>query len=98
MKNLELIPLTSLCKHFEIEMSFFTDLQKHGLIQMLIIEKEYFIEEDSIDEIEKIIRLNKDLEINLQGIDAIFNLLTRIKSLENENQNLKNRLRLFDEF
>lgn len=97
MNKLELIPLNSLCNHFEIEMSFFTSLQEHGLIEFCIVEKEYYIEEFLLEDLEKMIRLNKELEINLQGIDAIFNLLSRVKSLEEENQSLKNRLRLFDD-
>ncbi|MEX1190059.1 MAG: chaperone modulator CbpM [Bacteroidia bacterium] len=96
MKSQTLIPLSHICSHFELEMSFFTELQTQGLIEISIIESDYFIEEEIVSDIERIIRLHHDLNINLQGIDVILNLLDKMKSLEEENIQLKNRLRLFE--
>ena len=48
-------------------------------------------------EAEKVVRLYSELNINPEGIDAIVNLLQRIKELDSEIQYLKNRLNLYEE-
>jgi hypothetical protein len=42
------------------------------------------------------IRLHHELEINLEGIDTIFNLLRKIDGLKNELANTKNRLKFYE--
>ncbi|MBK6338750.1 MAG: hypothetical protein IPN93_15995 [Bacteroidetes bacterium] len=42
------------------------------------------------------IRIHYELNINLEGIDAIFHLLNRIENLELELLTVKNKLQAFD--
>lgn len=90
------IALNELCLHYEIELSFFTSLSEIGLIEITTIESIDCIDCDHIDSIEKMIRLHQDLNINLEGIDTIFNLLSKIDELQNELIETKNRLRLYE--
>ena len=95
--NLEnLIPIPQLCSHYELEMSFFVNLNEIGLLQITTVETTSYIDLDSIQKIEKIIHLHQDLEVNIEGIDVVFNLLQKMDSLQNEVTALKNRLRLHE--
>ena len=72
--NLEnLIPIPQLCSHYELEMSFFVNLSEIGLLQITTVETTSYIDMDSIQKIEKIIHLHQDLEVNIEGIDVVFN-------------------------
>ena len=42
-------------------------------------------------------RLHYELDINMEGIDAISNLLLKIDNLQQELTAAKNKLRLFEE-
>jgi hypothetical protein len=42
------------------------------------------------------IRIHKELDINTEGIDVVFNLLQKIDTLQNELISTKNRLRLYE--
>ncbi len=42
-------------------------------------------------------RLHYDMEINVEGIEAINYLLQRMKTLQAEMVSLKNRLRLYED-
>ena len=91
------IPLNQLCTHYRVEMSFFTNLNEFGLIEIITIEQSLFVHKDKASDIEKIIRIHNELDINLEGIDTIFNLLGKIKKLQSELITTKNRLRLYED-
>ncbi len=91
-----LIAITTLCSSYEIEFSFINALHKTGLIQIVIIEQDQFIHQDQIGDLEKMIRLHHELNVNIEGIDVVFNLLEKEKKLREELNALKNRLRLYE--
>ncbi|MDD4150512.1 MAG: chaperone modulator CbpM [Bacteroidales bacterium] len=91
-----LISITTLCSTYEIEISFIDALYKTGLIQIVIIEHNQFIHQDQISDLEKMIRLYHELNVNIEGIDVVFNLLEKEKELREELNTLKNRLRLYE--
>ena len=96
MNKKPLISTQTLCSHYNIEISFVDALNKMGLIQIEIIEQNQFIHQDQISDLEKIIRLHNELNVNLEGIDVVFNLLAKERELRNELNALKNRLRLYE--
>lgn len=98
MQDTHLIPLPSLCTHYEIEMSFFNGLNEHGLIEIVSVEKTYCIHQDKIADLEKMIRLHQDLHLNVEGIDAVFNLLDKIDNLQTELMIAHNKLKRFEDF
>ena len=92
----DLIAIKTLCTHYEVKFSFIHELHKTGLVQIVTAEQEQFIHKDEINELEKMIRLYHDLNINIEGIDVIFNLLEKEKRLLEEITVLKNKLKLYE--
>ncbi|MEX2591042.1 MAG: chaperone modulator CbpM, partial [Chitinophagales bacterium] len=82
MEKNKLIPIEKICTHFEIEFSFFDQLNRMNLIEIRTIEQRHFIHQDYINDLEKMIRLHHELDINLEGIDVVFNLLQKIDALQ----------------
>ena len=97
MNKENLIPIDQLCVHYEIEMSLFYELQDFNIIEILTIEGSSFIHEDKINLVEKVVRMQKDLNINLEGVDTVLNLLDKINDLQIELNATKNRLRLYED-
>lgn len=96
MRTEELIPLGELCTLYQVEMSFFTNLDEIGLIEITTIQSAPFIHHENISNLEKMIRIHNELDVNMEGIDVVFNLLEKIDSLQNELMAAKNRLRLYE--
>ncbi len=95
--NLEnLIPIPELCSHYEVEMSFFLNLNEMGLLEIKTVETTSYIDSDSIFEIEKMIHIHQDLNVNIEGIDVVVNLLQKMENLQNELISVKNTLRLYE--
>lgn len=92
MEN-ERIPIALLCTHYNIETSFISSLTDYGLLEVTIVEEVQYIDHEKIRELEKLIQLHYELNINMEGIDAITHLLQKIDSLQSEVSLLKNKLR-----
>jgi hypothetical protein len=95
MENRNRITIETFCRYHEVEENFLFTVQEVGLIQLEIIENKPFIPEEKLSELERIVRLHRELEINPEGIGAVLQLLGKIESLQKENQELKNRLKRF---
>ena|SRR6516225_1108045 len=93
MQNENLIPV-DLCRvQYNIELSFIQSLDEHGFIHIVSVEQQQFIDIDELQTLEKLIRLHYELDINMEGIEAISFLLERVQHMQDEIAYLKSRLR-----
>ncbi|MCB0669986.1 MAG: chaperone modulator CbpM [Saprospiraceae bacterium] len=96
MKYENLILVSEVCNHYQLETTFIEQLDHHGLIERVYYQNDYYVDLDILPRVEKIIRFQNDLDINLEGVGVIFELLERIENLQQENRKLQNRLDIFD--
>lgn len=96
MNTENLVPVTVLCTHYRVEMSFFINLEEIGLVDLESIEETQYVRSEKIGEVEKIIRMQQDLNLNLEAIDVVFNLLDKVSGLQNELHRTKRRLGLYE--
>ena len=66
------------------------------ITKIIIIEDNKYLANEKIKEVEKMMRLHFELDINMEGIDAISNLLQQIDNLQQELLNVKNKLKLYE--
>lgn len=91
------ISIIEFCNCHHLEYSFIHSLTEHGLLQTVVIENDEYIERERVRDLERMMRLHYDLEINLQGIDAINHLLDRVSDLQKEVRLLQNKLKRYQE-
>jgi chaperone modulatory protein CbpM len=94
IKNL--IPANEFCIHHNIGVSFISSLHENGLIKITNIKETSYIHKNQLPELERIMRFYSELDINLEGIETIIYLLNRINKMQNEINELKNKLSMFD--
>lgn len=92
-----LISTDEFCSHYKVEYSFIHSLHEHGLIEITTVDERSFVDHDNLKNIEKLVRLHYDLDINLEGIEAITWLLNRVKNMQDEIISLKNRLSMYED-
>lgn len=92
MQNENLIPVELCSVQYHVEKSFIQTLDQYGFIHLVLIEDKQYIESDELHDLEKLIRLHYELEINMEGIEAINHLLERIQNMQHEISYLKSRL------
>lgn len=96
MSSGHLIAADEFCIQNNIELSFIILLHENGLIEITTVEETKFIPEECLAELEKMIRFHYELDINLEGIEAITHLLHRVEILQEELRGLKNRLQFYE--
>jgi len=96
MENIDLVPVQNFCVHHQIDFSFIESLQQFGLVEITTIEEQSYFKESQLSEIEKFVRLHYELDINFEGIEAIGHLLEKIRKMQSLNQQLQNRLSVYE--
>lgn len=96
METNNLIQLTQFCAIQNVDTSFILALQEYELVELVIIEDIHYLPVTQLPAVEKMVRLHYELDINLEGIDAIATLLKQIDTLEQELKATKNKLRVFE--
>jgi chaperone modulatory protein CbpM len=96
MNGNEMVSIREFCTHYNIEDRFLQRLQEHGLVSVIHVEEDDFIPLEDLQALEKLIRLHYEMDINLEGIEAILNLLDRVESMNREIILLRNRLSFYE--
>jgi len=96
MRKENLISAEEICMRYKVERQFVSSLSQSGIIEVVNLEETEYIHCDHLAQFEKMKRLHDELNINLEGLEAITHLLQQIKLLQNENRQLRNRLGLFE--
>jgi chaperone modulatory protein CbpM len=96
MYSADLIAAGEFCAFHHVEMSFIQGLHQSGLIGITIRDGAIMVPAEELPALEKFVRWHYDLAINFEGIEALAHLLQRLDGLQEENRNLRNRLRGFD--
>ncbi|WP_025764780.1 chaperone modulator CbpM [Dyadobacter tibetensis] len=97
MNTEPLISLDQLCSHYHIEMTFVSELSELGLLEIETVQRAAYIHSDQITHFERLIRLHRELDLNIEGIDITLQLLKRIEFLQKELSAVKNRLSLYED-
>ena len=93
----ELIIIKKIYQNSRIEPDFLNLLHEEGLIEVMDIDGEQYIQESGLSNLEKFARLYYDLSINIEGIDVINNLLNKMSSMEQELYSLRKRFNFVDD-
>lgn len=80
---------------YEVEESFIESLHEVGLIRLIDQDEERFIEYDDLSDLEQFIRWYYEMDINVEGIDALRHMLERVRSLQSEIEQLRHELQFY---
>lgn len=93
----ELIIVEEYCIQSEIEPDFIIQLKNEGLIEIYIVDNKRYIDSSQLRDIEQYARWYYDLSINIEGIDVIQNLLSRMTEMQKEISRLREYTKLLNE-
>ncbi len=96
METRNLILIEQFCMHHNIEFSFINSLHEFGLIEVIELNDAKYLANEQLKDVEKMMRLHYELDINMEGLDAISHLLKQIDDLQRELIATQNKLRLFE--
>lgn len=95
METTNLISIQQFCTHYKVPVTFINALHEYELVEVIVSKNDHYLKITQLNEVEKMMRLHYDLDINLEGIDAIYNLLKQVEYLQNQITELNNKLRFY---
>ena len=96
MPTTHLIAANEFCIYHNIEPSFIYSLQQSGLIEITVVEEKPFVDESELPQLERLVRLYREMDINLEGIETITYLLQRMNEMQRQIVQLTNRLNRYE--
>ena len=91
MEQEQLISAEIICAHHQIDQTFIVSLESSGLIEVNRVEEQLFVHPSQLNDIEKFIYFHYQLDINMEGIEAIASLLQRMRGMQDELKLLRRK-------
>lgn len=92
----DFIIVSEYCRKTNLDPDFIIMLEEGGLIDVYVEQNEKYFPSAQLLDVERYTRMYYDLSINIEGIDAIRNILNRMKDLHTEINYLRERLRIYE--
>lgn len=93
----EYLKITEFCDKAQVEITFVSALQEEGILSYHTMEEEDFIEISFLPELEMFCRWHYDLGVNVEGIDAMRHMRSKMSEMQEELNLLRSKLSFLDE-
>ncbi len=80
---------------YQVEETFLDALHSSGLIEVVVENEDRYIEYDYLQEIEQFVRWYYELEINIEGIEALHHMLQQVHELQSDVEKLRHELKFY---
>ncbi len=90
------IPLDTVCTHYQIELAFVQRLGEMELIEFQTVDQLVCIHEDHLTDLERLLRLQRELNLELDSMDVVLHLVKKVEHLQAELARLEARLRIYE--
>jgi len=92
MKEEHYISIKTFCERYGVGESFIYSMHEYEILKVEYDDDDGKLHLEDLPLLEKMVRLHNDLDINPQGIQAIYHLLGQVESLQEEVASLKKKL------
>ncbi|MCR9228140.1 MAG: chaperone modulator CbpM [Flavobacteriaceae bacterium] len=92
MKEEQYISVKTFCERHGVVESFVYSMYEYEILQLEYDKDQGKLLVEDLPLLEKMVRLHNELDINPEGIQAIYHLLDQVKSLQQEVASLKKKL------
>lgn len=96
MQKEEMITANEFCLHHNIDLSFIYSLQDSGLLQTETVGESIFVPVGQLSHLEKLVKWHYEMDINIQGLETITHLLSRLDNMHHQIIQLSNRLSRYE--
>lgn len=92
MNSNKFISIKTFCKIHGVDESFVYELSEYDVLQLRVKNEEAQLPIEELVVLERMVRLNKELDINPEGLHAVHHLLKKLNKLQEELFVLKRKL------
>ncbi len=92
MEQKNYISIKTFCEHHGVQESFVFSMHEFELLHVDQDQGEALIPLEELPILEKMVRLHHDLDINPEGIQAVYHLLEQVENLQQEVMAIRRKL------
>jgi len=96
MQTEHLVLVRDFCVYHNVEITFVETLAANDLIETRTIEQTLYVEPAQLTQLERFLRLHRDLNIHTDDLDVVSDLLDRVEDLQSQVVTLQNQLRFYE--
>lgn len=96
MEEQNYISIRTFCELHDVKESFVRSMCEFEIVRVDQEKGESLLSVDELPLLEKMVRLHNELDINVEGVQAVFHLLQQVENLQDEVAMLRRKLSRFD--
>src|SRR5215470_15159854 len=97
MERQDIVLVNDFCVYHSVSYSFITGLQEAGLVSFDVIDEQQYLHTEQLKDLESLVRMHTELDINLEGIEAIAHLLNRVNDMQQRMETMQQRLKFYED-
>lgn len=98
MEQENFVSVHDFCTHHHLEVSFIRTLEENGIIETTYYQETQCLSLESLEQAEQFARLHQDLDIHPEDLDVVYELLQRMKSLQDQLRQMQQRIDFYEQF
>lgn len=98
MDQKKYLSIQQICTSYQVNQSLLVALEEYELIEIEYTNEEGYLGVDELAKLERLLRLNHDLDINVAGLCVVHELLEERKMLREELNRLQRQMERLSRF
>jgi chaperone modulatory protein CbpM len=98
MDEKKYLSIQQICTSYQVNQSLLVALEEYELIEIQYTNEEAYLGIDELAKLERLLRLNQDLDINVAGLVVVHELLEERKTLREELNRLQRQMERLSRF
>lgn len=98
MEQENLISIHDFCAHHHLEISFIQTLEENGIVETTTYKEVQYLLPEHLEQVERFARLHQDLDIHPEDLDVVYDLLERMKHLQDQLRQMQQQIDFYKQF
>ncbi len=98
MEQENLISVYDFCAYHHLDTSFIQTLEENGILETTIYNEIQYLPLERLEQVEQFARLHQELDIHPEDLDVVYELLERMKHLQDQLRKMQQRIDFYEQF
>lgn len=98
MEQENFVSVHDFCTHHHLELSFIQTLEANGVLEITTYNEVQYLPLERLEQVEQFARLHRELDIHPEDLDVVYDLLERMKRLQEQLRQMQQQIDFYEQF